>query len=229
MIIAIDGPAGSGKSTVAKQVARTLGFQYLDTGAMYRSVAWYALQHDVALDDEEELARIAAGQRIEFTHEPANPIASGVAIGGADCTRAIRTPPVDASVSAVSAVPGVRSALVGQQRAIAAENDIVMEGRDIGTVVFPHAELKIFLTADPHERAHRRVLQRHEGEAELDEAGLAAEEAETYRDLERRDALDASRAVAPLEAAPDAVTIDSSSRTIDEVVELIGALIDERR
>ena len=222
MIIAIDGPAGSGKSTVAKQVARTLGFQYLDTGAMYRSVAWYALQHDVALDDEEELSRIAAGQRIEFTHEPGNPIASGVAIGGADCTHAIRTPEVDASVSAVSAVPGVRSALVGQQRAIAAENDIVMEGRDIGTVVFPHAELKVFLTASAEERARRRAAQNAEkGYGETDAQAILAA-------IRQRDEADSSREVAPLAAAEDAVLLDTTGLSIAEVVDSIAALAARR-
>ena len=222
MIIAIDGPAGSGKSTVAKQVARTLGFQYLDTGAMYRSVAWYALQHDVALDDEEELSRIASGQRIEFTHEPGNPIANGVAIGGADCTRAIRTPPVDASVSAVSAVPGVRSALVGQQRAIAAENDIVMEGRDIGTVVFPHAELKVFLTASAEERARRRAAQNAEkGYGETDAQAILAA-------IRQRDEADSSREVAPLAAAGDAVLLDTTGLSIAEVVDSIAALAARR-
>ena len=222
MIIAIDGPAGSGKSTVAKQVARTLGFQYLDTGAMYRSVAWHALQHGVALDDGAALARIAAEQRIEFFHEPGNPIASGVAIGGADCTHAIRTPAVDGAVSAVSAVPGVRSALVGQQRAIAAENDIVMEGRDIGTVVFPHAELKVFLTASAEERARRRALQNaQKGYGETDAQAILAA-------IRERDAADSSREVAPLKAADDAVRLDTTGLSIDEVVASIAELAAAR-
>ena len=226
MIVAIDGPAGSGKSTIAHEIAERYGFTKLDTGAMYRAVAYVASRTGVDLDEGIAVAAMARELRFFFDSSGEE---TRISVNGHDVSRQIRSPEVDRIVSKVAAYPGVRMALLGAQRAVAEGCDVVAEGRDVGTVVFPNAELKIFLTADPHERAHRRVLQRHEGEAELDEAGLAAEEAETYRDLERRDALDASRAVAPLEAAPDAVTIDSSSRTIDEVVELIGALIDERR
>ena len=223
MIIAIDGPAGSGKSTVAKQVARMLGFHYLDTGAMYRCVAWYALENGVSTDDADELARIAREQRIVFSHEPGNPIATGVAIAGVDCTHAIRTPRVDRVVSAVAAVPAVREALVMQQRAIAADDDIAMEGRDIGTVVFPDAEVKVFLTATPEERARRRALQNAEkGYGETDAAVILA-------DIIARDKADSTRDVAPLKPADDAVELDTTGLSIDEVCERIAALAQGKR
>lgn len=223
MIIAIDGPAGSGKSTVAKQVARTLGFHYLDTGAMYRSVAWHALEHGVDVCDEASLARIARDERIVFSHEPGNPIATGVSIGGADCTRQIRTPEVDRAVSAVSSVPAVREALVEQQRAIASGDDIVMEGRDIGTVVFPDAELKVFLTATPEERARRRAGQNAEkGYGETDERVILS-------DIMARDEADSTREVAPLAAADDAYVLDTTGLSIDEVCEVIATVAEERR
>lgn len=223
MIIAIDGPAGSGKSTVAKQVARTLGFHYLDTGAMYRSVAWHALEHGVDVSDEASLARIAREERIVFSHEPGNSIATGVSIGGADCTRQIRTPEVDRAVSAVSSVPAVREALVEQQRAIASGDDIVMEGRDIGTVVFPDAELKVFLTATPEERARRRAGQNAEkGYGETDERVILS-------DIMARDEADSTREVAPLAAADDAYVLDTTGLSIDEVCEVIATVAEERR
>ena len=220
MIIAIDGPAGSGKSTVAKLVAEQLGFHYLDTGAMYRSVAYYAIEHGVAIDDEETLERIAREQEIAFTHEEGEAIASGVSIGGEDVTRQIRTPQVDRAVSPVSAVPAVREALVDQQRAIAACDDICVEGRDIGTVVFPDAEVKVFLTASAEERARRRALQNVErGIGETDYETILA-------DIIARDEYDSNREVAPLTCAEDARELDTTNMTIDEVV---AAIVDMAR
>ena len=222
MIIAIDGPAGSGKSTVAKKVAKLLGFHYLDTGAMYRSVAWLALERGVALDDAAGVARLAADNPVVFAHEDGNPLASGVAIDGRDVTVEIRTPRIDKSVSAVSAIPAVRAALTEQQRAIAASDDIVMEGRDIGTVVFPNAEVKVFLTASAEERARRRALQNAErGFGETDAAVILA-------DIVARDAADSSRDVAPLVAAEDAVNLDTTGMSIDEVCEAIAELARTR-
>ena len=222
MIIAIDGPAGSGKSTVAKKVAKLLGFHYLDTGAMYRSVAWLALERGVALDDACELARLAAENPIVFAHEEGNPLPSGVSIAGCDITLAIRTPRIDKSVSAVSAIPAVRDALTNQQRAIAASDDIVMEGRDIGTVVFPNAEVKVFLTASAEERARRRALQNvGRGFGETDAAVILA-------DIVARDMADSTRDVAPLVAAKDAVSLDTTGMTIDEVCEAIAELARTR-
>lgn len=218
MIIAIDGPAGSGKSTVAKLVARELGFHYLDTGAMYRSVAWLALERGIELADADALTQLAREERIAFSHEEGNPLPSGVAIAGTDVTRAIRTPRIDKAVSPVSATPGVRDALTEQQRAIAASDDIVMEGRDIGTVVFPNAEVKVFLTASAEERAHRRALQNGErGIGETDEAAILA-------DILRRDAADSTRAVAPLKPAADAHQLDSTGLSIEQVCARIAEL-----
>lgn len=222
MIIAIDGPAGSGKSTVAKKVAKLLGFHYLDTGAMYRSVAWLALERDVALDDAAGVAALAAENPIVFAHEDGNPLPSGVSIAGCDVTVDIRTPRIDKSVSAVSAIPAVREALTNQQRAIAASDDIVMEGRDIGTVVFPNAEVKVFLTASAEERARRRALQNAErGFGETDADVILA-------DIIARDKADSTRDVAPLVAAEDAVNLDTTGMTIDEVCEAIAELARTR-
>lgn len=226
MIIAIDGPAGSGKSTIAREVAQRFGFTKLDTGAMYRAVTLSALERDVDLDNEDAIDELARTIQITF------PAGSGenvrIAVDGTDVSEAIRTPRIDANVSKVAAYPGVRAAMLTPQRAFAEGRDVVAEGRDIGTVVFPAAEIKVFLTADPRERARRRVLQRHEGEEFAAEA-LEAEIAETLAAIERRDDLDSHRAAAPLVAAPDAVAIDSTAYTIDEVVARIAELIAERR
>lgn len=222
MIIAIDGPAGSGKSTIAKQVASMLGFHYLDTGAMYRCIAWYAIQNHIELDDERALAHAAQSIPVVFVHEDGNPVATGVVFDGEDVTLAIRSAEVDRSVSPVSALPSVREALVLQQRRIASEENIVMEGRDIGTVVFPNAELKIFLTASPEERARRRALQNVErGCGETDAAVI-------LEGLLARDEADSTRSVAPLQAAPDAVTIDTTNMSIEEVCDAICHLAQEK-
>lgn len=223
MIIAIDGPAGSGKSTIAKQVARMLGFHYLDTGAMYRCVVWYALENGIPLDDEGALASVARDVPVVFSHEPGNPIASGVSFDGHDVTDAIRTPAVDKAVSPVSAVSAVRAALVEQQRRIAAHDDIVMEGRDIGTIVFPDAEVKVFLTASPEERARRRALQNAERgfgdtDPEVILAGLIA-----------RDEADSTRAASPLKMADDACELDTTHMSIDEVCDVIVSMANEAR
>ena len=216
MIIAIDGPAGSGKSTVAKQVARMLGFHYLDTGAMYRSVAWFALENGIALDDVDGLASIASEQPIVFSHEGTDPMPSGVSIGGVDVSSEIRTPSIDKAVSPVSAIAQVRSALVVQQRAIAQTQDVVMEGRDIGTVVFPQAEVKVFLSASPAERARRRAAQNRErGFGEVDEQAI-------LQAIIARDEADSTRAVSPLKPADDAHMLDTTDMTIDEVCETIA-------
>ena len=218
MIIAIDGPAGSGKSTVAKKVAKLLDFHYLDTGAMYRCIAWLALERGVSLDDADAVAELAASEPIVFAHEAGNPLPSGVAIAGTDVTLEIRTPRIDKSVSAVSAIPAVREALTNQQRTIAASDNIVMEGRDIGTVVFPNAEVKVFLTASPEERAQRRALQNEQrGFGETDAAVILA-------DIIARDEADSTRDVAPLKPADDAPMLDTTGMTIDEVCEAIAAL-----
>ena len=222
MIIAIDGPAGSGKSTVAKEVAKMLGFHYLDTGAMYRSIAWLALERGISLDEDEAVADLARTETVVFSHEEGNPLPSGVAIAGHDITLEIRTPRIDKAVSPVSAIPAVREALTQQQRAIAASENIVMEGRDIGTVVFPRAELKVFLTASAEERARRRALQNAQrGFGETDEAAILA-------DIIRRDEADSTRAVAPLRPAEDAAMLDTTGMGIDEVCAAIANLARRR-
>ena len=218
MIIAIDGPSGAGKSSVSAEVAKRLGFSCLDTGAMYRSVAWQALQNGVALDDADALGEIARTYDIAFAHEEGNPKPTGVSIGGTDVSAAIRTAEIDRAVSPVSAVPAVREALVAQQQRIGRSGDYVVEGRDIGTVVFPDAEVKVFLTASNEARARRRVLQNEQrgvGSTDFDEV---------LADIISRDEYDSSREASPLAAADDAVLIDSSDMTMDEVIDAICAL-----
>ena len=222
MIIAIDGPSGAGKSTVSKAVARRLGFSCLDTGAMYRSVAWIALQSGVALDDAVALGELARTSEIAFSHEAGDPLPRRVSIAGTDVTDAIRTAEIDRAVSAVAATPAVRQALVAQQQRIGRAGNYVVEGRDIGTAVFPEAELKVFLTASAAERAHRRVAQN-----ERRGVGSTNYE-EVLADIERRDAIDSSRDASPLKPAADAVQMDSTGRTIDQVIDRICVLATEK-
>ena len=222
MIIAIDGPSGAGKSTVAKAVARELGFSCLDTGAMYRAVAWRALEDGVALDDAETLGRIARDCEIAFLHESNNPMPKGVTIGGVDVSSAIRTSEIDRAVSPVSAVPAVRAALVKQQQRIGRSGDYVVEGRDIGTVVFPEAPVKVFLTASAEERAHRRVRQN------VDRGVGSIDYDEVLADIRRRDDHDSSRAASPHKPAEDAVRLDSTGRFIEDVIEDIVGLAREK-
>ncbi len=215
MIVAIDGPSGAGKSTVAKAVAKKLGFSCLDTGAMYRSVAWLACQKGIPLDDDAALGELARRCRIEFVHEQGDPVPRGVIIDGSDVTDAIRTAEIDRAVSPVSAAPSVREAMVGQQRRIGASGDYVIEGRDIGTTVFPDAEAKVFLTASDEERAHRRVRQNADrgiGSIDYDEV---------LEDIKRRDDYDSSRAASPLRPADDAVRLDSTGLYIEDVIDAI--------
>lgn len=221
MIIAIDGPAGSGKSTVAKLVAGKLGYHYLDTGAMYRAVAFRALSTGVDLSDEAGIATIAARDAIAFAHAPGDPLPSLVSIAGRDVTAAIRTPETDAAVSAVASMPSVRQAMVAQQREIARDSDTVVEGRDIGTVVFPDAALKVYLTASPEERARRRAIQQSQ-------AGMVVNEERVHEALLRRDRADATRDHSPLAAADDAVLLDTTGLTLDEVVDRVVDLAKAR-
>lgn len=225
MIVAIDGPAGSGKSTVARAVARDCGFTYLDTGAMYRSVALAALEQGVDLDDARALEELARATDVVFGRDEQG--GQTVFAAGREVTAAIRTPEVDAVVSKVSLVPGVRAVMVGRQRAIAGQGgDAVAEGRDIGTVVFPEAEVKVFLTASAQTRAHRRADQNRARDAagaeQVDEGSVLAA-------IVERDRIDSSRASSPLVEAEDAVQIDSSDLSIEEVVARVEALIAETR
>ena len=228
MIVAIDGPAGSGKSTVAHAVAERRQLTYLDTGAMYRSVTLRCLREGVDLADEKAVAAVAAAARIEFG---VGEKGQTVLLDGQDVTADIRTPEVDRNVSVVSAVPAVREVMVALQRAVADSGDVVAEGRDIGTVVFPSAEVKVYLTASDEARAHRRAVQREGGDAAKDASATAdaAEEQQILDDIRRRDKLDSSRAESPLRAADDAHRIDSSDLTLDQVIDQVLALVDAAR
>ena len=222
MIIAIDGPSGAGKSTVSKEVASQLGFSCLDTGAMFRAIAWKALECGIDLSDAQAVGKIAREYQIDFQCMEGEVLPSVVTIGGTDVSREIRTSRIDRSVSAVSDHVPVRSAMLEQQRRIGNAGNYVVEGRDIGTVVFPDAELKIFLTASAHERAIRRLAQNRErgvGSLDFDEV---------LADIERRDELDSSRDTAPLRAADDAVQLDSTSQTIAQIVDSICDLAKKR-
>ncbi len=219
LVVAVDGPGGSGKSTVARALARRLGLRYLDTGAMYRAVTWLALQRRLDIEDAEGLAQLAERAVLSVGTDPDAP---GIAIDGKDVSSEIRSRPVTSAVSAVSAVDALRRRLVEQQRAIIAADrtGIVVEGRDIGTAVAPDALLKVYLTASTAVRARRRS-------AEIGEAGDDAV-AQTMAELGRRDALDSIRATSPLTQAPDALAVDSSDLSVDSVVDLIVSELSER-
>jgi CMP/dCMP kinase len=219
IVVAVDGPSGSGKSSTARGVAHRLGLRYLDTGAMYRAVTWWMLQHDVPVHEPAAVAAHCDKPDIVSGTDPSAPT---IHVDGTDVSVQIRTPEVTEAVSPVSAVPQVRHRLVDLQRKAIAEPGpgIVVEGRDIGTVVCPQAALKIYLTADPAARAARR-------NAEL--AGAPATVAQTQESLARRDAIDSGRAAAPLLQADDAVLLDTTELTLDEAVQAIVDLAEERR
>lgn len=217
--IAIDGPAASGKSVVGSAVAERLGFRFFDTGAMYRAVTWYALARGIDPHDAEALLGLVDGARFEVidrapsTHNER----TAVLVDGEDATPHLRSAAVEANVSAVSRVAGVRARMVRIQRDLAQAGGVVMAGRDIGTVVLPDADLKIYLDASPRVRAARRAAQMRASGATADVAALTAE-------LERRDGIDSSREASPLTAARDAVIMHTDELTIDEVVERIVEL-----
>ncbi|MGH9664112.1 MAG: (d)CMP kinase [Bryobacteraceae bacterium] len=216
IIVAIDGPAGAGKSTVARSVAGTLGFTYIDTGAMYRAVVLWALRAKVDLGDMHRLEQLALAARIEFA-----PPDSRVLLNGEDVTEAIREQHMAEAASRVSAVPGVRRAMVEAQRRMSEAGSVVLEGRDIGTVVFPGADVKVFLDALPEARAGRRAR-------EMENQGASVAKEDIARQIAERDRRDRTRAEAPLVQAPDAVYIDSSALRIEEVEEAILKLIRDR-
>ena len=220
MIVAIDGPAGSGKSTIAKNTARELGFRYLDTGAMYRAIAVRAHDLGIGFDEGEKLGEIAKGDIVEFGFSDNDPLPSRVFVAGKEVTDEIRSPIIDQAVSPVSAHPVVRDALVARQRCLGAHDDYVVEGRDIGTVVFPDAEVKVFLTADAHERARRRAAQNLE-------RGIAHDFEQVLSDIKKRDERDSTREASPLVVAKDAVELDSTMMTIDYVTAVIVGLVRE--
>lgn len=215
IIIAIDGPAGAGKSTIAKKVAARLGYAYIDTGAMYRAVTLCFLRSGAPFS-EEVVTRDAETMDLSFAYKDG---VNRVYVNGEEVTEAIRTLEVSRNVSRVSAVGGVRKAMVALQRKIGSRGGVVMDGRDIGTVVFPHAELKVFLTASVEERARRRYL-------ELKEKGEDVDLEDLKKRIAERDHLDETREIAPLRKADDAVLVDSTTLSIDEVTAKIVALAE---
>ncbi|MET9437692.1 (d)CMP kinase [Streptomyces sp. NPDC006551] len=217
VIVAIDGPSGTGKSSTSKAVAAKLGLSYLDTGAQYRAITWWMISNGVDVSDAEAVANAAAKPVIVSGTDPARPT---ITVDGADAAGPIRTEEVTSKVSAVSAVPEVRALITELQRTIArsAQGGIVVEGRDIGTTVLPDADLKIFLTASPEARAARRS-------GELKGVDVAA----TRQALIKRDTADSSRKTSPLAKAGDAVEVDTTDLTLDQVIECVVTLVEERR
>jgi len=219
LIVAIDGPSGAGKSTLSKRLAASLGYINIDTGAMYRAVALAASREEVDLTDEEALGCLAGEISIDFIRQDSG---ERVLLDGEDVSGAIRTPEVSLLTSRVAACAGVRRAMVELQRQMGAKGGVVLEGRDIGTVVFPHAEVKFFLSASAVERGRRRY-------EELKAKGLLVELEQTIVEVEARDAADSAREHAPLIQAEDALVIDSTAMTIDQVLQEMLAVVQQRR
>ncbi len=211
VVVAMDGPSGSGKSSTARGVAQELGLRYLDTGAMYRAVTWWMLEHDVDTADPEAVAAHADAPVLASGTDPEHPT---ITVDGTDVAVPIRGPEVTSAVSAVSAVPAVRARLRQEQLDAIGSGDIVVEGRDIGTVVAPDADVKVFLTADPDARATRRSAEQ-----------TGSDVAATRASLLRRDSIDSGRVVSPLTMAADAQHIDTTPYTLDEVVAQVVALV----
>ena len=218
-IIAIDGPVASGKTVVGRLLAQRLGYRFLDTGSMYRAATWAALKENVDMAREEDLSRLAAGLRMEIASVTGD--GDRLLVNGEDVTDKLRDAQVEEWVSPVSKVPGVREALVREQRKLAQKGKMVMVGRDIGTVVLPEAQVKIFLVASPEERARRRYQ-------ELRSLGRVIDYARVLEELVRRDAMDTERLHSPLKSAPDAHILDTEGMKVDEVVERLVSLVEGR-
>jgi cytidylate kinase len=214
LIVAIDGPSGAGKGTVARAVAASLGYRHVDSGAMYRAVGWKAVRLGIPLDDEDQIVRVAQNARIDVGEQQ-------VLIDEEDVTRAIRTPEIDRAAASVARLPRVRAVLVERQRALGAAGRIVMEGRDIGTVVFPRADVKLYLDASAEERARRRA-------SDPAHSGGPAAVADVATLLTERDRSDRTRAASPLYAAADAHVIDTTGKPVDRVVDEVMAIVRTR-
>jgi len=219
LIVAIDGPSGAGKGTVARAIATELGYRHVDSGAMYRAIGWKALREHLPLDDEDAVTQLADRSRLDIT-------GTHIVVDGIDVTREIRTPAIDRAATSVARLPSVRAILVKRQREMAADGGIVMEGRDIGTVVFPEADVKIYLDASADERARRRA-------SDPAHTGVPATVADVATLLSQRDEIDRTRAASPLYAAPDAIVIDTTGKPVNlvvrEVMTVIGRKLEGRR
>ncbi|HEY9764958.1 MAG TPA: (d)CMP kinase [Chroococcales cyanobacterium] len=218
LIIAIDGPAGAGKSTVAKLVAKMLGYLYLDTGAMYRALTWKAMQHQLDWQNEEQLAELAKKTELKLENSSEG---TNVWVDGQDVTSFIRSPEVNRRVSVLAKSPPVREVLVALQRRLGEEGAVVMEGRDIGSIVFPKAEVKVFLNASPKERARRRLK-------DLEAQGVQTSLEELSEEIRQRDWTDSTRSVSPLKKASDAINLDSDGLSAEQIAEKIAAISRER-
>jgi cytidylate kinase len=214
LVIAIDGPSGAGKGTISRTLAQELGYRHVDTGAMYRAVAWKALHEGVSFDDEDAIAALARAADIRIE-------GSSVSIDGHDVSRAIRTPEMDKAASAVARLPGVRAVLVDRQRRLGEGGGVVMEGRDIGTVVFPGADVKIYLDASEEERARRRANDSAHSGGQGGQTAVAEQ-------IKARDLSDSTRQASPLTLAADAIHIDTTALSISDVVARVLALVRER-
>lgn len=216
--VAIDGPSGAGKSTIARRLAQELGFIYVDTGALYRTVGLAVLSGGKDPHDADAVERVLPGLRVELAYEDG---AQRVLLNGEDVSDRIRTPEVSMAASAVSAYPPVRAFLFDLQQEMARRHSVIMDGRDIGTVVLPHAQVKIFLSASAEDRARRRY-------EELAAKGMTVTPEEVLADMKQRDYDDSHRAAAPLKAAPDAVLLDTTGNTLEQSVALVKSMIEER-
>jgi cytidylate kinase len=214
VVVAIDGPAGAGKSTIARRLAARLGFTYIDTGAMYRAVALWAVRQSVEFNDVHRMEQLALAAEIEL--EPGR-----IHLNREDVTDSIRTPEVSNGASKIAVIPGVRRAMVAKQREIGQKVSVVMEGRDIGTVVFPDADVKVYLDANPEERVRRRLQESRAKGDPISESALAAQ-------MRERDQRDSTRSDAPLSQAPDALYLDSTSLNVEEVEEAILKMVRAR-
>lgn len=217
-VVAIDGPAGAGKSSVAREVARKLAYTFLDTGAMYRSATWWVLHKQVPLEDQDAIVRAVTSMDLQLENTDQG---LRVVVNGHDVSEEIRTPEVTRMISKVDTIPAVRRHLVELQRKYGESHPVVAEGRDIGTIVFPKAACKIYLDADPGERARRRADQMRAKGQEVDEAALK-------REIEERDQQNMTRQEAPLVAAEDAIRVDTTGLSFDEVVDKLVSLATER-